>query len=91
MENQLIINRLCCDCGVSRKLVFRGITHLARHTFATLAINNDIPLEVVGKMLGHKKLSTTTIYAKILHKTVSDNMDKFSNRISKLSETYVTN
>lgn len=45
--------------------------HVARHTFATMMLNNDTPLEMVAKMLGHTRLSTTEIYAKILNRSIA--------------------
>ncbi len=45
--------------------------HLARHTFATtVTLNNNVPIESVSKMLGHKNLKTTQHYANILNKKV---------------------
>jgi integrase len=44
--------------------------HVARHSFATLALSYDIPIEDVGRMLGQKNIRTTQIYAKILKKTI---------------------
>jgi integrase/recombinase XerD len=40
-------------------------SHIARHTYATLSLVKGVPLEVVSKALGHSKLQTTMIYAKI--------------------------
>ncbi len=38
-------------CGVKKNLT----SHMARHTFATtITLNNDVPIETVSKMLGHK-------------------------------------
>lgn len=45
--------------------------HVARHTFATMMLNNDTPLEMVAKMMGHVRLSTTEIYAKILNRSIA--------------------
>jgi len=50
--------------------------HVARHTFATIALNRGIPIEVVQKLLGHKDIHTTMIYAKMLTKTLVREMEK---------------
>lgn len=44
--------------------------HVARHSFATLALSYDIPIEDVAKMMGHKNIRTTQVYAKILKTTI---------------------
>jgi len=50
--------------------------HVARHTFATIALNNGIPIEVVQKLLSHTDIKTTQIYAKLLTETVFKEMEK---------------
>ena len=58
-------------CGINKYLTF----HTARHTFATtVTLNNGVPIESVSKMLGHKSIKITQIYAKILDKKVSEDM-----------------
>lgn len=69
-------------CGFNKELTF----HCARYTFATtVTLSNGVPIESVGKMLGHKNLRTTQHYAKVLDKKVSDDMkilrEKYSSTI----------
>lgn len=56
--------------------------HVARHTCATtILLNNEIPLESVGKWLGHKSYRTTQIYAKISNEQLQKVADKVSKNI----------
>jgi len=58
-------------CGIHKNLTF----HLARHTFATtVTLSNGVPIETVSKMLGHTKISTTQVYAKVIEQKISDDM-----------------
>jgi len=58
--------------GIKKNLTF----HMARHTFATtVTLSNGVPIETVSKMLGHTKLSTTQIYARVLENKVSHDMN----------------
>ena len=45
--------------------------HVARHTFATLCLSHEIPIENVARMLGHTDIKTTQIYAKVLKSTIA--------------------
>lgn len=54
-------------------------SHVARHTFATaVTLANNVPIEVVSKMLGHTNIRTTQIYAKVMdsqiESSVTDNL-----------------
>lgn len=48
-------------CSINKNISF----HCARHTFATMALNNGMSLESVSQILGHSSIKTTQIYAKI--------------------------
>lgn len=59
-------------CGIDKDLH----THLARHTYATtVTLSNGIPMETVSKLLGHSKLQTTQIYAKVVNQKVEDDIE----------------
>ncbi len=61
-------------------------THTARHTFATtVTLTNGMPIETVSALLGHSSIRTTQIYAKVVSKKVSDDMQTLKKRwIDKL-------
>ena len=58
---------------------------LARHNYATtICLSNDVPIETLSKMLGHRSIRTTQIYAKITAEKVSRDMEKLSQRIEQM-------
>jgi integrase len=64
-------------CGIHKNITF----HAARHTFATtVTLSNGVPIETVSKLLGHTKLSTTQIYARVLQKKVGEDMQNLMDR-----------
>lgn len=66
--------------GIKKNLTF----HMARHTFATtVTLTNGVPIETVSKMLGHTKISTTQIYAKVIERKVSDDMNILRDVLNK--------
>jgi integrase len=50
--------------GIDKKITF----HCGRHTFATMMLDIGTDLYTVSKLLGHRDISTTQIYAKVLDK-----------------------
>ncbi len=66
-------------CGIKKNLTF----HMARHTFATtVTLSNGVPIETVSKLLGHNKLVTTQIYAKVIERKVSEDMDLLQKKLN---------
>lgn len=51
--------------GKKANIISRVFPHRIRHTTATKALKNGMPLEYVKVMLGHKSVDTTLIYTKI--------------------------
>lgn len=67
-------------CEINTPLSFS----IARHTFSTsVTLANDVPIETLSKMLGHTKISTTQIYAKVLAKKVSRDMNKLKSVLAE--------
>jgi ABC-type glutathione transport system ATPase component len=65
-------------CQIQKNITF----HIARHTFATtVTLSNGVPIETVSKLLGHSKITTTQIYAKVIERKVSEDMQKLEQRI----------
>lgn len=59
---------------------------MARHTFATtVTLSNGVPIETVSKMLGHTKLATTQIYARVIEKKVSNDMQLLRSKLKDKS------
>lgn len=56
-------------------------THLARHTFAHIMLNNGVPLEDVSKMMGHKSIRTTQRYARVNKARISENVAKVRDKL----------
>ena len=57
--------------------------HTARKTFAsTILLYNDVPIEIVSKLLGHANISITQkSYAQVINKSVSNHMLKLSTQL----------
>lgn len=73
-------NRLLKEIASTLNINKNFTHHTARKTFAsTILLNNDIPMEVVSKLLGHSKISTTQeYYADVLPNKLVEQMKKLS-------------
>ena len=68
-------------CGIEKNVTW----HMSRHSFATtVCLSNDMPIETLSKMLGHRSIRTTQIYAKITAEKVSNDMEKLSQALSSM-------
>lgn len=65
-------------CNIKKNLTF----HMARHTFATtVTLSNGVPIETVSKLLGHTKIATTQIYARVLEDKLSHDMFELGKKL----------
>lgn len=72
------LKEIADTCDITKPLTF----HIARHTFATtVTLTNGVPIETVSKLLGHSKLTTTQIYAKVIESKLGDDMAQLSRRL----------
>lgn len=55
--------------------------HCFRHTFATTFLSLGIPIESVSKMLGHTKIQTTQIYARITNNKIANEMNAIAGKL----------
>ena len=72
------LKNIAIACDIHKNLSF----HVARHTFATtVTLSNGVPLETVSKLLGHSKLSTTQIYARVVERKIGDDMEMLQQKL----------
>lgn len=75
------INRALVRWFKKAEINKKAFYHLSRHTFATLNLTSGNDIYTVSKLLGHKSLKTTEIYAKIIDekkKQAVDNLPVFN-------------
>ena len=76
--SNLYLKEVAVRCGINKTLTF----HMARHTFATtVTLSNGVPIESVAKMLGHRNIRTTQIYAKVIKDKLAEDMNNLATRI----------
>jgi len=75
----LYLKEVAEACGISKNLTF----HMSRHTFATtVTLSNGVPIETVSKLLGHTKITTTQIYARVLDQKISQDIDALQQKLN---------
>lgn len=70
-------------CGIEKNVTW----HMSRHSYATtICLSNDVPIETLSKMLGHRSIRTTQIYAKITGEKISKDMEQLSHKIESIEK-----
>jgi integrase len=65
-------------CGIDKRLIF----HMGRHTYASeITLSQGVPIESVSRMLGHRDLRSTQIYAKITNDKINEDMKALETRM----------
>lgn len=70
-KNKLLKNWIA-SAGITKHITF----HCFRHSYATLQLTFGTDIYTVSKLMGHRELKTTQIYAKIIDQTKRDAADK---------------
>lgn len=66
------LKQIAIKCKINQRLS----SYVSRHSFATQAMLQDVPLQAISAMLGHNRLSTTQIYLKTLPNEILDNYNR---------------
>ncbi len=70
------INRNLKTIGKMLSIRHSLTMYVARHTWATLAKNNDIPIYIISESLGHESIKTTQIYLASVDNVAVDSANK---------------
>ena len=74
------LKRIAETCGIDRRLTF----HMGRHTYASeITLSQGVPIETVSRMLGHTRITTTQIYAKITDEKIDEDMKALNERVAE--------
>lgn len=77
------LKQIVIDLEIPKSISF----HSARHTFATtVTLGNGVPIETVSKLLGHTKLSTTQVYARVVEQKISTDIGLLRDKIEPQPE-----
>lgn len=67
----LELKRWVLSAGITKDITF----HCARHTFAVSLLSKNVDIYTVSKLLGHRELATTQIYAKVMDQKKEEAVD----------------
>ncbi|PIE50509.1 MAG: hypothetical protein CSA38_02615 [Flavobacteriales bacterium] len=69
------VKKLIKRTGIKKKVHF----HCARHTFATLLVSSGVNIFTISKLMGHKDIKSTLVYAKVIDKEKQKAVDSMNN------------
>lgn len=79
----LYLKEIAEACGLNKNLTF----HMARHTFATtVTLSNGVPIETVSKLLGHSKIASIQVYARVVERKVCEDMNALRRKLNPKKE-----
>jgi integrase len=68
------LKKIAKKLNISKPLSF----HTSRHSFGTVSLRKNIPIQNVSKLLGHQNIRETQIYAKIVNEQLDESMKLFN-------------
>ncbi len=72
------MKEIAAVCGIDKVLT----THCARHTFACMAVEYGMPIDILAKILGHSNTNMTRHYAKFSETVIGREMEAFGERLA---------
>ena len=72
------MKEIAAVCGIDKVLT----THCARHTFACMAVEYGMPIDVLAKILGHSNTNMTRHYAKFSETVIGREMEMFGQKLT---------
>ena len=79
-ETSLELRRWALAAGITKDFTF----HCSRHTFAVMLLNSGTDIYTVSKLLGHREIATTQIYAHLVDSRKQEAVDKISDIFNDL-------
>ncbi|MBQ5486677.1 MAG: integrase catalytic domain-containing protein, partial [Bacteroidales bacterium] len=79
-ETSLELRRWALAAGITKDFTF----HCSRHTFAVMLLNSGTDIYTVSKLLGHREIATTQIYAHLVDSRKQEAVDKISDIFSNI-------
>lgn len=69
-----------CQITDTNQRLYRFTSHQFRHTVGMRLINEDVPLEVVSRLLGHRSLAMTQIYARVRDQKLRTDLERVARK-----------